>query len=137
MAKGNPNPKAGFKNNPERARLAGQKSRKTTRDIMDARKLRAVQFEEIVYKYFDFTLVDLNARMNDVNTPAVELVVIRLLVKSIQLGDPSRINFLLDRTIGKVKEKLQIEDNRSSHKSIVDALQADQNVIELNAAAVE
>jgi hypothetical protein len=122
-------PKNGFDKDPERARRAGRKSGTATVDIRASRQMAALDFEQIVYKYMRSPIEDLRRIMTDPNTPAIELVVIKLLVLSIQHGDISRINLLLERTIGKVTDKMEVNNNltvKSLHDTIVDQLENDK-----------
>lgn len=128
MARGNPNPKTVFDKDRKKASEAGKKSKKANKGLMDARKLTSQRFESIVYKYAESDLTQLKQAMQNPTTPAIELVVIKLLVKGIEQGDYQRINFLLDRTIGKVKESLNLNVTGSTHKSIVDQIKESRDV---------
>jgi hypothetical protein len=122
-------PSNGFDKDPERARAAGRKSQTATADLRAARRMAALEFEDIVYKYMRSPVDELKRMMTDPKTPAVELVVIKLLVMSIQNGDISRFNLLLERTIGKVQEKIKLEGNmttRTLHDQIVDEIEKNE-----------
>lgn len=98
-----------FKNNPERARLAGKKSsRAMPPDLKDARLVNSNLFEHTIYKYLGLSVAELNVLLKDNTIPARDMVVIRILALAIQHGDTARLNFLLERTIGKVADKLDL-----------------------------
>lgn len=98
-----------FKNNPERARLAGKKSsRAMPPDLKDARLVNSNLFEHTIYKYLGLSVAELNVLLKDNSIPARDMVVIRILALAIQHGDTARLNFLLERTIGKVADKLDL-----------------------------
>lgn len=87
--------------------------------IKQARQMTATMFSEIVLRYMDFTLEDINKAFIDPKTPALDLIVLKILHESIKKGDNIRMNFLLERTIGKVKDVI---DHQSSDKSMSPAV---------------
>ena len=87
--------------------------------VTQARRMTAEKFSEIVLKYMDFTLAEVDTKFRDPTTPALDLIVLKILHESIKKGDNIRMNFLLERTIGKVKD---IIDHQSSDKSMSPAV---------------
>ena len=77
--------------------------------VKEARKLNKVKFEEILQKYVTHNLKGLKDALNDPDTPAIELAVVKILHESIKTGDQRRLEFILDRLIGKVKEEVKFE----------------------------
>lgn len=116
-----------FKNNPERARLAGKKSsRALPPDLKDARLVNSNLFEHTIYKYLGLSVAELNVLLKDNSIPARDMVVIRILALAIQHGDTARLNFLLERTIGKVADKLDLRAavvTKSLHDQIVEEIE--------------
>ena len=99
----------GFKQDPERARAAGRKScKKVPPEVKEARLVHSIKFEEIVYKYMNCTAEELQVKARDKATPAIDLVVIKILSNAITKGDLPSLNLLLERTIGKVTDKLDL-----------------------------
>ena len=97
----------GFDKDPERARRAGQKSsRALPEEIKEARKRNAVEIEGSIYNYMGSNLRELKAAYANPTTPSKDLVVIKILIKAIELGDHARLEFLFNRTIGKVVDKI-------------------------------
>lgn len=95
----------GFDKNPNRARDAGRKSKRTgLGDLREARAMHAVDFENSIYKYFTTELETLKKIYIDQKTPVRDLIVIKILIAAIEKADFARLNFLLERTIGKVKD---------------------------------
>lgn len=47
---------------------------------------------------------ELNEVMNDPSTPALKLMMAAVIAKGVKFGDHQRLNFLLDRLIGKIPE---------------------------------
>lgn len=72
--------------------------------IVQARKMTSLVFSEIVIKYMNLTLEQVNEKFKDPSTPALDLIVLKILYEGIKKGDQVRLGFLLERTIGKVKE---------------------------------
>lgn len=98
-----------FKPGDPRAVAAGKKSsRALPLELKEARRLNANKVEEILYKYMDSTADELLQAMQNPLTPAIELVVIKVLKEAIKNGDHHRLDFLLNRTIGKVPDKTLI-----------------------------
>jgi hypothetical protein len=126
MAKGKATPASFVKGDP-RAVAAGRKSsRALPPEVKEARQMNAVRFEAIIYKYMDTPVERLQEIAKDKSTPAIDLVVIKLLVLAIQHGDIARLNLLLERTIGKVTDKIQVDNNttiRNLHDAIIQKLE--------------
>lgn len=79
------------------------------KDLAQAKTLNKRMTLEIFNKCIFMTLEQLNMRLKDPTTCAIELAICRVLVKAIELGDDRRINFLLDRLVGKVTEKVELQ----------------------------
>ncbi len=75
------------------------------------RRLTRVRLEEIIHKYMDYDLKALQAIIKDPGpTPAIELIIISLISKSITAGDSYRLDSILNRIHGKVPDKVEFED---------------------------
>lgn len=127
MAKGKATP-ASFKPGDPRASVAGKKSsRALPPDLKEARALRAIEFENIIYKYMDKNHEEISEILKlKSQIPMKELIVLNLVKLALENGDLARLNFLLDRTIGKVPEKMQLNADiktRTLHDMIVDAIE--------------
>jgi hypothetical protein len=108
MAKGKPTP-ASFKPGDARAIAAGRKSsRALPVDLKDARALNATLFENTIYKYMGMPVAELEVLLKDKSITARDMVVIRILALALQNGDTARLEFLLQRTIGKVADRLDV-----------------------------
>jgi len=120
---GNPKPSNGFGKDKARASAAGKKSSKhLPADLKEARSMNAHDFENSLYKYMSMPFIDLQKIFKDPKTPSRDLAVISILKNAIEKGDNQRLNFLLERTIGKVKDVSEVSI-KSSHKSIVEMLE--------------
>jgi len=72
------------------------------------REYNKKKIEEIISKYLDMGSAELKKIMLDKTTPSIDLIVIKVITEAIKKGDCSRLSFLLDRTIGKVKEEVGV-----------------------------
>lgn len=76
-------------------------------EINEARRMTKIEFIRICNEYLYLTRSDIEARLVNPATTAIELIVAAIVLKSFTEGDQTRLNFLLDRMIGKVTEKIQ------------------------------
>lgn len=79
----------------------------------EVKKMRAVATEDVVrilHKYAGFTREQIKAAVSDAATPVMELMVASIMSKAIQDGDANRWNILMDRTVGKVPNKIDLLD---------------------------
>ena len=103
-----PNPSR-FTKGDKRASEAGKKSHgHLPVEVREARNHNAVQFEKSIYNYMNYTFAELKEAFNNKKTCARDLAVINILMKAIKEGDYRCLDFLLDRTIGKVKQALEL-----------------------------
>jgi hypothetical protein len=114
-----------FKPGDPRAIAGGKKSRRTTPDINLARTIVANEFEGLVYAFMDKTLEELEALRKDPSTNMKEQMVAAIMVAAAKNADQGRLEFLLQRTIGKVIERHEIVA-KSTHEQIVDQIEADK-----------
>lgn len=68
------------------------------------RKLTKTRFEEVAHKYINSSLSELQAISTDPDTPALDMILIKILTESASKGDVHRANFFLERLIGKVPD---------------------------------
>ncbi len=112
-----------FKEDPERARMAGRKSRKPTAELNKLTNISANQFKETIFKYMYSSMGDLKKLLKDPKTDMIDLMIIKLMIKAVESGDVTRLNFILDRTIGKVQDKVEISG--FSHKTLIEQIKGD------------
>lgn len=112
-----------------RASLAGKKSsRALPPELKEARLMNANKVEETLYKYMSSPLETLQAVMKDPTTPAMDLVVIKILTEAIRTGDHNRLDFLLTRTIGKSIDRIQVDarvQTKTLHEQILDIIEVE------------
>lgn len=79
-------------------------------------ELRAIQpltrpiVTRIISKYGHMNREQLEIAFADPSTSAMDLAIIGVFMKCIQHGDPSRLTFLLDQSIGKVPNTVENDD---------------------------
>jgi hypothetical protein len=76
-------------------------------DIKEARKLTNFEFERLANKYLFGTAADIEKASKDPNTPLIELLVGSVIHKGVLEGDERRLDFLLNRLVGKVKDEIK------------------------------
>lgn len=78
-------------------------------DIKEARKLTQIEFEKLVNKYIWLTQAGFGEAAEDQSISMFERMIGSIVQKACNEGDHQRLNFLLDRLIGKVTEKMEIK----------------------------
>ena len=73
------------------------------------KRLTRYEFEKIALRYIRMPRNELKKHANDHKTPALDLMVISLIVKTIEKGDPIRLEYILSRLLGKIKVVVQEE----------------------------
>jgi hypothetical protein len=75
-------------------------------EVKEARKLNQSQMELIFNKLIHMTEVELKAHWTNPQTPKFEKIVCKILNEAEIRGDHYRLDFVLNRLIGKVTEKV-------------------------------
>lgn len=92
----------------------------------ELKKLKRISRDEIsriINKLGAMSKDKLTAHLKGLNTPTIELMIGSIIVQAVQKGDYLRAEFLLSRTIGKVPDKIDLNDNTSLHSRIIKAMQ--------------
>jgi len=76
-------------------------------DIKTARTLNKTELERILNKFLNMNVTELKAIAKHPSTSVLEVMLANIAAKAITQGDQVRLDFLLNRTIGKVKEQIQ------------------------------
>ena len=99
----------------------GKGAPKIPEDIKEMRKLNTIELERILNKYIDMTSAELLAAQKNKETKALDRMIISTIIKATNNGDHKRIDFLLNRLVGKVKEKVEVTGN--ANVALVNALE--------------
>lgn len=76
-------------------------------DVRSAKIETKITIARLLNEYLAITLDELQARLRDPKTPNLELMVGKIVAETIKTGDNTRLNFILDRMIGKVTDKVE------------------------------
>ena len=131
----NPNPKNQFKKGNKTGKGHGRP--KIPKEIVVARqdftadelRIKLAKYLRMDPRSIKKTMADIKADKGE-HVDAVDLVIMQIIWKAIAEGDPRRLDFLLDRLIGRVKEVKEV--------SITHALEEkpDSEVLELGKEAI-
>lgn len=80
---------------------------KLPEDIKEGRKINRMEVERVFNKLMNAAKDELISIGNDPKTPILEAITARVMAKAYNQGDHQRLNFLLDRLVGKVKETIE------------------------------
>jgi hypothetical protein len=84
---------------------------KPSKEKLELRRLTRDELVALIRKTAFMPRVDLDDRMNDPSLPLLEVCILRIFDKVIQTGDHSGIEWLMSRSIGKVKEEMDVTHN--------------------------
>lgn len=84
--------------------------------IKEAKKLNKGLLDEYMNKYINMPVEEIKeivegAMKGRSDTPAMEVMIARVIMQAINKGDYKTVNFILDRMVGKVKEHLEVSGN--------------------------
>lgn len=71
-------------------------------ELRAIKELTAEEINRTIAKYARMTKAELSAAITHADTPIYELHIASILATGAKIGDPSRLGFLFDRSIGKV-----------------------------------
>lgn len=77
-------------------------------DLKEARALTRVDFERLINKFLFMGKSELEKVKASNESTAIELLISSIVLKAANDGDHLRTDFLLNRLIGKVQEKLEV-----------------------------
>lgn len=86
-------------------------------DIKEARKLTSTEVERILTQLLSMSPSELVQIKQNPKSTMLELMIHSIVVNAVNKGDQQRLDFLLQRVIGKVKEKIEMEINPFEGKS--------------------
>jgi len=77
-------------------------------DIKEARKLTQLDLERVINSLLYITKEALQAKIKDPQTPMIEMIAASIMAQAAVKGDHMRLDFILQRMIGKVKDQLEV-----------------------------
>ena len=78
------------------------------KDLKEARKLNQAELERLVNKYLYFSQEEMDAHVSQPDTPMIEHMVASIISLASTKGDQLRLDFILNRLIGKVKDQVEL-----------------------------
>ena len=100
-------------------------------DLRAANKLTKERLNGLLNKYLWMSLEDIQAKMECQETPAMEVMIGSIIKRAIIEGDHRRLDFILDRIVGKVREEIDISGFIGKLEDMTEA-----EVIELSEQAI-
>lgn len=89
-------------------------------DLRDARALTKAKLQGLLNKHLWYTKEQAKAVVLDPETPMLEILIASIVNKAIVLGDDKRMNFILDRLIGKPEIEVKIDAYMERLKNLTD-----------------
>lgn len=77
-------------------------------------ELNRKEAEEKFSKYLKMTQDQLEVASKEPSTPMMDKIIIKVIKEAEKKGDFTRLNFMLDRTIGKVRDKIDVSNEDGS-----------------------
>lgn len=78
-------------------------------DVRRARKFNVTECTRVISKFFNMTLEEVEVISKTPETPMLERTLAKLFVEAEKTGDQSKLEFLFNRSIGKVTDKLNVK----------------------------
>ncbi len=83
-------------------------------DVKESRKLTQAELERCINKYLYLGAAELKKIYEKPSTLALDKVIIKIITMAITKGDHVRLDFVLNRVIGKVPEKMNMSGSLNS-----------------------
>jgi hypothetical protein len=91
-------------------------------EIRELRKHNRREVEETLSKYLRMTAAELEEVAKSPYTPALDGMVVAVIMMAARNGDQWRFNFLLDRVIGKVPDRVADADGQPLMATFIDLI---------------
>lgn len=99
-------------------------------DLKAIMKVNKQIVDEKLSRFMFMTRQRLDEVETNEQTPAMDVMIISLIKKGIKAGDPNILNFLLDRTIGKVKDSVEVDMHmraiEAAHDKMIEVIPRDR-----------
>lgn len=86
----------------------------TPPEVREVRKLNKHDVELSLTSHLRMTRDQIADVIEDPNAKMLDVLVASIIAKAVQTGDQQRLDFIFNRTIGKVSDQIEISDNRMS-----------------------
>lgn len=88
-------------------------------ELKKAMQMNRVDFQELLIKYLSYSPQELAVAQSSKDTKALDRIVIAVIINAINKGDQQRLDFLLNRIIGKVREQVDHTSNGEPMKAVL------------------
>lgn len=100
------------------SKKATNKHMQASPDLRFARQHGKLEVESLIWKHFRSNDFELRNTFKNPATPVLEKIICSLMIASIDMADEKRLNFLLERTIGKVADKIEHFNGPDQSKAV-------------------
>lgn len=107
MANSNPSPKTRFK----KGQSGNPSGPKRDPILRETKKLTAIEFRDMMAALMKMSQEELTTVMNNKDAPFVWRIYAKMYIKAYNSGNISQVDLTLNRVVGKVADKLEVEDN--------------------------
>lgn len=87
-------------------------------EVRALKRLTKSRFEDVAHRYINSTVDELQDKFRDPSTPALDLILIKVLIDAANKGDIGKLNFFLERLIGKITERVDITTKGDSFNNL-------------------
>lgn len=77
-------------------------------DLKMARRLNKLELEKLLNQFLFMTPPEMEERVKSADVTAIEAMIGSIIIKAVKDGDQQRLNFILERLIGKVKDQIDL-----------------------------
>jgi hypothetical protein len=91
------------------------------KELLAAKKMNRIECETIFARLINLPKDKISEVLKDPKASMLEITIATILFKAAQNGDHQRLNFILDRTVGKVVERLQLEGKLTLEQALSDS----------------
>lgn len=95
---------------------------KLSEDLKKVKPITPDQISRIISKFSEMTREEISDFLKDPSTPMMYVAIGSILVKAAKDSDHGRFEFLLRRSVGPVKEHVNLGADDSLHKVLMDAI---------------
>lgn len=80
---------------------------KLPEEVKEAKRLNRASMEAALNKFLTWETDKLAEFLRDTKNPVLDMIIAKILIEAMKKGDQMRLNFLFDRLIGKVQDKVE------------------------------
>lgn len=95
-------------------------------DVKQLKKLNVAEMERVLNNCLQMNRDQINEAQKNPDAPMIELLVLSIISHGINKGDPMRLNFLLDRLIGKVKESHELDISERTLQILIEETKSEK-----------